>query len=104
MAVIAPNEAQMEQAFEVLRGAGWPLTLAELRLDDSGLSPARMGIVLAAARHVANGGHLDRPDLSGPIREPYKPAPRPHPHHSPARRHGDAVDLKRAASGEKDDD
>ncbi|MDR7331735.1 hypothetical protein [Roseateles asaccharophilus] len=101
----APTEAQMQHAFAQVRAAGWPPSLAELQLDSSPLATARLGIVRAAALHVAHGGQLTRPDLSGPITDwRLKPAPAHHAHPHPARRHGDAVDLKRVASGDKEDD
>lgn len=97
----APTATQLQQAFDAMHGAGWPATLAELQLDVTPLATARFGIVLGAARHLANGGQLARPDLSGPITHaPIKRAPSP----TPARRHGDApVDIKRLASGDRDD-
>ena len=101
-ATVVPSTAQLQQAFDVMRGAGWPATLAELRLDTTPLATARVGIVLGAARCLANGGRLERPDLSGPITcAQLKRAPQP----LPARHHGAAGDdRKRAAAGDRDDD
>jgi hypothetical protein len=102
MTVIAPTQAQMQHAFAALRGADWPATLAELQLDTTPLATARLGTVLGAARCVAQGGDITRADLSGPITN--RPA-RPAPHPLPTRRHGDAaVDIKRIASGDRDDE
>lgn len=102
---LAPTAAQLQQAFGVMRGAGWPATLAELQLDPSPLATARMGIVLGAARRLAHGGHPERPDLCGPVINPVTRAPIKHaPQPLPARRHGDVGDdRKRAAAGDRDD-
>ncbi len=100
-ATSAPTAAQLQQAFAVMRGAGWPATLADLQADTSPLAVARVGIVHGAARRLANGGHPERPDLSGPITHATKRVPST----SPARRHGDTpVDIKRIAAGDRDDE
>ncbi len=100
-----PSEDDMQAVFKELHAAGWPGTLAELRLAST-----RLTLVTRIARNRANGsrGVELRPDLSGPITNPRPAAPTAAPRqraggvliptHPPA-----AVDLKRIASGDRDD-
>lgn len=101
---VEPSLQHLEAAFVGLRGTDWPTSLHELQMAVS-----RYGIVLAAARQLANGGRISRPDvaaeLSAPVRNFTHPARRDGVRPTlPARRRDDQViDLKSRAAGEKPD-
>lgn len=99
-----PTEADHQAAFARLHSTDWPPTLHELRM-----AAARLKLVEGMARQLANGGRLaPRADLTGPITNarparatgPAEPQRWPFPAKRPL---AHALDLKRAAAGDRDD-
>lgn len=101
-----PTADHLQAAFADMRGPGWPETLAELQR-----AAARYAVVLGVAQARARGlpvlpreQHLQQPALGEPPARTFEhPARLAGTRPTPARRHGDAVDLKRLASGDRDD-
>lgn len=97
-----PTEADLQAAFALLHGDDWPGDLHTLRM-----AAARMKLVQAAAREIANGGRPARADATGPITNPL-PARPPAPtlRGWPSKPNGlylQGPDQKRLASGDRDD-
>lgn len=95
-----PTEADLQAAFAALHADDWPADLRTLRM-----AAARLKLVQATARAIANGGRPSRIDLTGPITnaQPARPAtaqPWPFPAKRPL---AHALDLKRLAAGDRDD-
>lgn len=96
-----PSEADLQAAFALLHGDDWPRDLHTLRM-----AATRMKLVQAAAREIANGGRPTRPDIAAPITPapPARPAPRfDQAWPLPAKRQAQGIDMKRLASGDRDD-
>jgi hypothetical protein len=103
--VTTPTAAQLQAAFNLVRGDDWPVTLLELQLAEG-----RMAVVEGAAMALARGQRvLPRQGLLDaavpPVRTFDHPArlagARPT---TPTRRRTDGLDAKRLAAGERDDD
>lgn len=96
-----PTHEQLLDAFTRVRGDDWPADLRALQL-----AVARMTLVEAAAKALARGQRVlarQAPlDTAPPL--PSRPSStRALGHTERLRRHGDAVDLKRLAAGDRDD-
>lgn len=107
MQVTLVTDADLQAAFARVRGDGWPTSLHELQQ-----AAARLAIVTGAAQALARGERVLAREQQHPgpgtTTEPpvhtFKPIARhPGTRLNPARHHGDAVDLKRLASGDRDD-
>lgn len=99
----APTAEQLEAAFLRVRADDWPATLREL-----GLAAMRFAAVECAAMALARGERvLARTTANDAPATPIRPTERSKrlvgARPIPARRHGDGVDLKRLAAGDRDD-
>lgn len=102
----APTADELQAAFADMRSPDWPATLAELQT-----AAARYAVVLGVAQARARGLAVParelpnlRAQLSTPPARTFEhPARLTGTRPTPARRHGDTIDLKRLASGDRDD-
>ena len=97
-----PTTDHLQAAFERVRGDDWPTSLRELQQ-----AAARLAVVTGAAQALARGERVLARESCQPCALPARaiehPARLTGTRPTPARRHGDAVDLKRRASGDRDD-
>lgn len=97
-----PTEADLQTAFAILHTDEWPADLHALRM-----AAARMKLVQATARDIANGGRPARAEIDGPISNPLPARPAAQPARGwPSKPNGlylQGPDLKRLAAGDRDD-